>query len=326
MWLYMSDNNDLKCSVCGKLASEDSHFYKSKMLCNRHYLQMYRHGKILSKDEIYSRYEKVCAVCGDKNSSSYKMWHKNDEYNGMVLCSKHYSQLRNHGKLLDTMPSLHDDDEKVCCVCGSDYKVHYSKLFNGLYCQKHYSQLYNLGELKEKTVFDRNDYVTDGDITYIIIRNRKQEEVARAIIDTEDLETIIPHKWNIGTWGYAHTNIDGKNVLMQRLILNEFNPNKIPDHINNNTLDNRKENLRIANKAQNAWNSTNNSNNTSGVKGVNWFKPAKSWRAYITENGTRHDLGYSKNKDEAIKMRLIAEKKYFGEYAPQKHLFEQYGV
>ena len=51
MWLYMSDNNELKCSVCGKLASEDSHFYKSKMLCNRHYLQMYRHGKILSEDE-----------------------------------------------------------------------------------------------------------------------------------------------------------------------------------------------------------------------------------------------------------------------------------
>jgi hypothetical protein len=37
-------------------------------------------------------------------------------------------------------------------------------------------------------------------------------------------------------------------------------------------------------------------------------------------------LGYFINKDDAIKTRLSAEAKYYGEFAPQKHLFEEYGV
>lgn len=216
--------------------------------------------------------------------------------------------------------------KKVCDVCGSNNKVHHSKLFNGLYCQKHYSQLYNLGELKERTVFDKNDYIIENDMAYIILRNDKHKEVGMTIIDIEDLDRVLQHKWRLGSWNYANTKINNKSVSMQRFILNEFDKNKIPDHINKNTLDNRKCNLRISNKAQNAWNSSMNSNNTSGVKGVNWFKPSKSWRAYLTKNGVRYDLGYSKDKEQAIRLRLIAEKEYFGEFAPQKHLFKQYGI
>lgn len=37
-------------------------------------------------------------------------------------------------------------------------------------------------------------------------------------------------------------------------------------------------------------------------------------------------LGYFDNKDDAIKARLYAEQKYFKEFAPQKHLYEQYGI
>lgn len=33
-----------------------------------------------------------------------------------------------------------------------------------------------------------------------------------------------------------------------------------------------------------------------------------------------------KTKEGAIKLRLEAEKKYFSEFAPQKYLFEQYGI
>ena len=37
-------------------------------------------------------------------------------------------------------------------------------------------------------------------------------------------------------------------------------------------------------------------------------------------------LGRYSNKEDAIKARLEAEIKYFGEFAPQRHLFEQYGI
>ena len=37
-------------------------------------------------------------------------------------------------------------------------------------------------------------------------------------------------------------------------------------------------------------------------------------------------LGRYSNKEDAIKARLEAEIKYYGEFAPQRHLFEQYGI
>lgn len=43
---------ELKCKVCGKLASEDSSFWKKAKLCNRHMLQWRTHGKFLDHDCI----------------------------------------------------------------------------------------------------------------------------------------------------------------------------------------------------------------------------------------------------------------------------------
>jgi hypothetical protein len=40
------------------------------------------------------------------------------------------------------------------------------------------------------------------------------------------------------------------------------------DHINGKTFDNRKNNLRVVNKSQNAMNKGLQNNNTSGVTGV----------------------------------------------------------
>ena len=318
-------DSELKCSVCGKLASEDSHFYPRKMLCNRHYLQMQRYGKIISEDELRQRYEKICYICGDKESSQYRKWHSDDKYNEKVLCSKHYKQLKEYGEIKDKYPSSHiATKDRMCDVCGSNHHVIYHN--GSYYCLRHYSQIKNLGELKEKTIFDRNDYVIDGDIAYIILRNSKHEETGRTIIDVDDLERLIQYKWALGTWGYAESAINKKNVLMQRLILNEFNNNNIVDHINRNTLDNRKSNLRIVDKSLNAVNAGIRTSNTSGVTGVSWNKNAKSWRAYINYQGRRIELGHRKSFDDAVILRLNAENKYYPSMQPQKELFEKYGV
>ena len=49
-------------------------------------------------------------------------------------------------------------------------------------------------------------------------------------------------------------------------------------------------------------------------------------RSYININGRQIHLGLFQNKEDAIKIRLKAEAKYYGEFAPQKHLFEQYKI
>lgn len=268
---------------------------------------------------------KICDICGDEQSVQYRTWHSNDNYNGLMLCSKHYTQLRNHSKITDKTPSSHiAKEDRVCDVCGSNHHVIYH---NGKhYCLRHYSQIKNLGGLKAKTVFDRNDYIVDGDIAYIILRNKKQEETGRAIIDIEDLDVIIKYKWTLGTWGYAETKTKKKCLLMQRLILNEFSPDKIPDHNNRNKLDNRKSNLRIVDKSFNAINTDIRTSNTSGVTGVSWNKNTNSWRAYISYQGKRIELGHRKDFKKAVVLRLNAENKYYAGMQPQRNLFEEYGV
>ena len=48
--------------------------------------------------------------------------------------------------------------------------------------------------------------------------------------------------------------------------------------------------------------------------------------AYIMMYGKNKHLYRGNNKEDAIKTRLIAEKKLYKEFAPQQHLFDQYGI
>ena len=87
------------------------------------------------------------------------------------------------------------------------------------------------------------------------------------------------------------------------------------DHINKNPLDNRRINLRICNKSQNAMNSKIASNNTSGFRGVKWYKPGQKW--YVSIKVMRKDiyLGLFKNKKDGAIAYNKAAKEYYGEFA-----------
>ena len=88
------------------------------------------------------------------------------------------------------------------------------------------------------------------------------------------------------------------------------------DHINRIKDDNRIENLRPCTFSQNSINKDIQKNNTSGVVGVRWHKFNKKWFSTISVNGKEKHLGYFKDKQDAIKVRLEAEKIHYGEYAP----------
>ena len=66
------------------------------------------------------------------------------------------------------------------------------------------------------------------------------------------------------------------------------------------------------------------SDNKSGVIGVR--SVGEKFIADIRVNKKLIVLGRFFNKEDAIKARLKAEKEYFGEFAPQQHLYEEYGI
>lgn len=316
-------DEEIKCKICGKLKSEDCHFYTKEQLCNRHYLQIHRHGHVIPEDEIklkIKKSERICSYCGTDQAKIYYRWKHDGQYKNKIFCSRHYIQLLKHGEFLEDI-----EKKTECQICGSKHKLIQSRKFHGTFCQRHFTQLYNLGEIKTETIFDRNQYIIKGEAVEIILKNGDFEEVGRTLIDTEDLDRVKNYKWRLNTWGYAETG-HKQSVLLQRLILNTYDKNLIVDHINRNRLDNRKENLRIVNKSENAVNADLRTNNSSGVTGVSWNKNLGLWRAYINYNSKRYELGYSKDYEEAIKKRLLAEKKYYGDFAPQKELFKKYNI
>lgn len=113
----------------------------------------------------------------------------------------------------------------------------------------------------------------------------------------------------------------GSTIRMQWLIMGKYY-----DHIDRNTLNNRKNNLRPATSTENSQNRSKYKNNTSGFTGVSWYKQIGKWKVQIQYHKRKINIGYFENKEDAIRARLNAEKEYFGEFAPQKHLFEEYGI
>ena len=147
--------------------------------------------------------------------------------------------------------------------------------------------------------------------------------------DLEDYDKIKDYCWYVripnsnksGRTEYhmLETWIDNKAMRFTEMI-----GCKHYDHIDRNPLNNRKENLRPCTQDDNTKNHSLYSTNKSGVSGVCYSK--NKYMAYIYYNYKKIELGSFDNKNDAIIARLKAEKEYFGEFAPQQYLFEQYGI
>lgn len=134
-------------------------------------------------------------------------------------------------------------------------------------------------------------------------------------IDIEDWVKCKDYSWFVDKDGYVYvkTSISGKYTQLHRFLTNPTDDMQV-DHINGDTLNNCKSNLRIVTAQQNAMNHKKYSNNSSGCPGVSWDKQTKKWTASIGYKGKNIYLGCYTNIEEAVKARQEAEKKYFGEY------------
>jgi len=152
--------------------------------------------------------------------------------------------------------------------------------------------------------------------TYIILNGYPVQ------IDSDDVGSISKYTW-IAVKGatenrqgrvYFHRYIGTINGKQTRQYLHRFlldcPTGEYVDHINRDTLDCRKVNLRICDHHTNMVNRSMQSNNTSGTIGVGWCDSRKAWRAKITINKKVIELGYFKKLDSAITARKVAEGMY----------------
>lgn len=137
--------------------------------------------------------------------------------------------------------------------------------------------------------------------------------------DIEDYELIKDYSWLICKSQKGYYFVRGSNhgrvVMLSRLIMNCYDERLQVDHINHDSLDNRKSNLRIVTVSQNNMNKDVRTDNTSGYTGVVLLRTTGKYVANIKVNQKRIHLGTFSCIEDAIAARLNAEKKYFKEYS-----------
>lgn len=169
-----------------------------------------------------------------------------------------------------------------------------------------------------------NRYDLSGDVG--IIYDNKGVDF---LFDIEDYDKVKDIRWYSKKTKDGHIYLENKKGLYKsfhRVVMNA--ENVYVDHINRNTRDNRKSNLRISTNQQNSFNCNLSKNNKSGYIGVSWDKSKRIWIAKIKVNYKDIYLGSSKNSiEDALILRLKGELKYVGkDFAPQRHLFEKYNI
>ncbi|MCG7407717.1 HNH endonuclease [Paenibacillus sp. ACRRX] len=164
----------------------------------------------------------------------------------------------------------------------------------------------------------KNEYHIDGDVIKIFVKLR--DDVFVTIVDRDSFDVVNSFR---GSW-YAFKNRHnlyvamclrekGKNVYHYlHRVVNDCPPDLVVDHINGNTFDNRKSNLRNVTVGENTKNRNgpNRDNKSTGVLGVYYRKEIDKFRAIIGYGDRLIHLGHFPTINEAIAARKEAERIY----------------
>lgn len=192
------------------------------------------------------------------------------------------------------------------CDCGNECDKLGELLSNG--------KTKSCGCLKSETVSKNHKKYNQYDLSndYGIGFTSKGEKF---YFDIDDYEKIKNDYWYYCN-NYVVCSRKGKIVTLSRFLMN------CPDgyvvyHINHDTTDNRKINLRIATISQNGMNMLPPQNRE--CRGIEFNNNTNKWVARISVNKERITIGTFDNINDAIIARKNAEKKYYGEFQYNKN-------
>lgn len=163
----------------------------------------------------------------------------------------------------------------------------------------------------------------------------------KVLIDEDDYEKISKHTWHVmrhkaekeGLYYFSAgmkdpDTGDWVSIFLHRFVMGCKRGDGFKvDHKNHDTLDCRKENLRICTTAQNAQNARVYRAKKDGFKGIKRDPKSGHWSARIqTPEGKRLMLGSYLTPEEAAKAYDRAALFYFKEFAVTNFPKEQYSI
>lgn len=143
----------------------------------------------------------------------------------------------------------------------------------------------------------------------------------RCIVDTDEWKNLKDFSWYAG--GHKHRRyvtsqktVAGKRTVyyMHRMITG-CPDGLMVDHINHDTLDNRKQNLRVCTNQENQFNKKAKVTAKTNYKGVYFFRRTSRWYAQICLNGKNKHLGYYKTELEAAVAYNNAANRHYGAFS-----------
>lgn len=153
------------------------------------------------------------------------------------------------------------------------------------------------------------------------------------IVDDEDFEMLSKWKWGLRKswggrryavrWQFVPTSERGgrkrysKDVYLHRYLMEVTERNIFVDHINGDSLDNRKKNLRLCTQSQNQCNRGPSKKSSSGYKGVTFLKREGLWRATIKYQNKTYRKDRLQTKELAALAYNKMAKELHGEFAYQ---------
>lgn len=168
----------------------------------------------------------------------------------------------------------------------------------------------------------------------LTIKSKKHGEI-KFLIDDEDYDKIKMYTWtlnyqvSVGNFYIVAAKMKKRKMYYYRLhrLIMDCPNNLSVDHINHNTLDNRKCNLRICTQSENSRNTRKQTRNkTSIYKGVYFDKKLNKFRVQIMLYYKHIHIGLFDTQDKAAIAYNMAALKYFGEFAKLNNIMAFNGV
>jgi hypothetical protein len=156
--------------------------------------------------------------------------------------------------------------------------------------------------------------------------NKKKEITDYALVSNEDYEKVNKYNWSISkkkdsNYKCVNAIVNSKLITLSRFIYgNPININNIIDHINNNSLDNIRENLRECSKSANSQNKKKIINDTFTSKYIGVRKRQNKWISDINHNNIYYYLGRFEKEEEAAIQYDKAAFIIYGENASTNNL------
>lgn len=151
-----------------------------------------------------------------------------------------------------------------------------------------------------------------GDVVFLYIIYKDTTYTVK--FDKSELFAVIGRRWSFvrttSSSGRVYLYANNRSLGLLHRYLTEAPQGLQVDHINHDTLDNRKENLRFVTSAENRQNIHRESNNRSGIRGIKWYDKTSRWRASFFKEGKERHVGFYKDLEEAKEALRIARAKY----------------